>query len=86
MNWHRDRPEAWGRMDGLDPAAIASVRVTGGGTRAPTLPVLSLSRAPHEVHFGRDARAETVPLCGALTAKHLDGDRELPVLRLRDAA
>lgn len=43
-------------------------------------------RTPDEVFFAHDTRAKAVPLSAALTVDHLDGDRELPVLRLRRAA
>ena len=43
-------------------------------------------RTPDEVHEGRDTRATVVPLRALLTARHLENDRALPVLRLRAAA
>ena len=43
-------------------------------------------RTPDEVHFGRDTRPRSVPLRGELVAEFVDGDRALPVLRLRGAA
>jgi hypothetical protein len=43
-------------------------------------------RTPDEVHLGRDTRAKAVPLLAALAVRHLDGERELPVLSLRRAA
>jgi putative transposase len=41
---------------------------------------------PDEVYFRRSTRARAVPLHPALEVRHLDGDRRLPVLRLRPAA
>ena len=43
-------------------------------------------RTPDEVHFGRSTRATSVPLRAVLAVRHVDGDRELPVLSLRRAA
>ena len=43
-------------------------------------------RTPDEVYFGRDTRPRAVPMRGELVAELLDGDRLLPVLRLRRAA
>ncbi len=41
---------------------------------------------PDEVHAGRATGASSVPLRAVLEVKSLDGERELPVLRLRPAA
>jgi len=43
-------------------------------------------RTPDEVHFGKVTAARAVPLRAELVAEHLDGDRDLPVLRLRRVA
>ena len=43
-------------------------------------------RTPDEVHFGRATAARAVPLCAELVAENIDGDHDLPVLRLRRAA
>ena len=43
-------------------------------------------RTPDEVHFGTSTRAPSVPLRAVLDAQALDGDRQLPVLRLRAVA
>jgi putative transposase len=43
-------------------------------------------RTPDEVHHGTSTRATSVPLRAVLEAQPLDGDRHLPVLRLRAVA
>jgi putative transposase len=42
-------------------------------------------RTPDEVHVSRDTRAAAVPLRAALLVRHVDGDRAMPVLTLRQA-
>lgn len=43
-------------------------------------------RTPDEVHTGRSTRATLVPVRALLEVQCPDGERELPVLRLRPAA
>ena len=43
-------------------------------------------RTPDEGYLGRSTRAASVPLHAALAIEHLARDRELPVIRLRQAA
>lgn len=43
-------------------------------------------QTPDEVHSGRSTRATSVPLVAILAVTELDGDRDLPVLRLARAA
>jgi hypothetical protein len=43
-------------------------------------------RTPDEVHHGTSTRATSVPLRAVLDARPIDGDRHLPVLRLRAVA
>jgi hypothetical protein len=43
-------------------------------------------RTPDEVHLGKSTRSTLVPLRAAVDVRHLDDERQLPVLRLRHAA
>ena len=55
------------------------------GSRGPPHPGPG-QRTPNEAHYGRDTRARSVPLSALLIVSHLEGDRELLVLRLRHGA
>ena len=43
-------------------------------------------RTPDEVFTGREHTPKAVPRRAVLEVKHIDGNRDLPVLRLRPAA